>query len=82
MGWGIGGGELLGNRVGGVDVEGAESEGENPMPFHSAQKSLDFQGRVAIEIPFRKKFRGIDSERFPLFRVKKCSFSEIPGVSE
>jgi hypothetical protein len=38
--------------------------------------------RVAIEILFRQKIRGIDSERFSLFRVKKCLFRGIPCVSE
>jgi hypothetical protein len=29
-----------------------------------------------------KKFRGSDSERFPLFRGRKCSFRGIPGSTE
>jgi hypothetical protein len=29
-----------------------------------------------------KKFRGIDSERFPLFRGRKCSFPDIPSSAE
>jgi hypothetical protein len=29
-----------------------------------------------------KKFRGIDSEQFPLFRGKKCSFRGIPSSME
>jgi hypothetical protein len=33
--------------------------------------------RVAIEIPFRKKICGIDSERFSLFRGKSASFAEF-----
>ncbi len=38
--------------------------------------------RVGNGISFRKKFRGIDSERFPLFRGRKCSFRGIPSSSE
>ncbi len=29
-----------------------------------------------------KKFRGIDSERFPLFRGRKCSFQGLPSSAE
>ncbi len=38
--------------------------------------------RVGNGISYRKKFRGIDSERFPLFRGRKCSFRGIPSSAE
>jgi hypothetical protein len=39
------------------------------------------QTRVGTEILFRKKFRGIDSERFLLFRARKRSF-RVPWKSQ
>ncbi len=39
-------------------------------------------GRAGTEFFVPKKFRGIDSERFPLFRGRKHSFRGIPSSAE
>jgi hypothetical protein len=38
--------------------------------------------RVGNGTSIPKKFREIDSERFPLFRGRKCCFRGIPGSAE
>ncbi len=38
--------------------------------------------RVGNGISFQKKFRRIDSEQFPLFHERKCSFRGIPSSTE
>ncbi len=48
------------------------------------QKSMEFTlFRKGFGTEFRsEKFRGIDSERFPLFRGRKHSFRGIPSSTE
>ncbi len=46
------------------------------------QKKGQTVPRVGNGLSFQKKFRGIDSKRFPLFLGRNCSFWDIPRSNE
>ncbi len=50
------------------------------LSCNEEEEKITKQGWERNFVP--KKFRGIDSERFPLFRGRKCSFRGIPSSAE